>query len=404
MSKVTFDYTNRLIICNSGVTEIDVRKDLYSYAKTQWQSDPVLNKFLFLFRVVGGDTTVGSNSVSPYFFLQHGWKLRPQEASHTLQIAGTLLVDGGGDPYVSTLGTFNVRIVATVPIVAEFIVAQLPEIQFASFQNAVWYESGSGTSGTMYPAGTRQYPVDNIPDAVAILAVQGFGRLGLLSDVTFGSGHNIEDLDIFGLDSSRNSVVIEAASQTMRCRFVKVQISGTLDGQNVLEYCLIKDIDYINGTVLSSMLCTQSTIHLQGGASATFIDCTSAVAENVGDYPTIDMGGSGQALGIRNYNGMVKLVNKTGPELCGIDLNSGHVVIDSTVTGGVITVRGVGKVTNNGTATLIDETVGSDTVHTIEKLVGNRVVRIDDVITIYEDDGVTVWRQYDLANGSREPI
>lgn len=35
------------------------------------------------------------------------------------------------------------------------------------------------------------------------------------------------------------------------------------------------------------------------------------------------------------------------------------------------------------------------------KLLGANVSRSGDIITIYEDDGITPWRQYDLANGGR---
>jgi hypothetical protein len=40
-------------------------------------------------------------------------------------------------------------------------------------------------------------------------------------------------------------------------------------------------------------------------------------------------------------------------------------------------------------------------VEIIEKLTGNDASVSGDIITIYESDGVTPWRQYDLANGGR---
>jgi hypothetical protein len=40
-------------------------------------------------------------------------------------------------------------------------------------------------------------------------------------------------------------------------------------------------------------------------------------------------------------------------------------------------------------------------VEVIEKLTGNNVTKTGDVITIYDSDGVTPWRQYNLANGGR---
>lgn len=40
-------------------------------------------------------------------------------------------------------------------------------------------------------------------------------------------------------------------------------------------------------------------------------------------------------------------------------------------------------------------------IATIQKLTGNNVTKSGDIITIYEDNGVTIWRQYDLSAGGR---
>jgi hypothetical protein len=40
-------------------------------------------------------------------------------------------------------------------------------------------------------------------------------------------------------------------------------------------------------------------------------------------------------------------------------------------------------------------------VDTIEKLTGNKVTRVGDIITIYESDGTTPWRSYDLTDDER---
>lgn len=42
-------------------------------------------------------------------------------------------------------------------------------------------------------------------------------------------------------------------------------------------------------------------------------------------------------------------------------------------------------------------------INVIKKMVANRVVRNGDIITIYNEDN-TVWKQYDLSNGNRNPL
>ena len=78
-------------------------------------------KYLPAFRSIGGDSLGGALYVSLYLFLQNGWRIRPMEANHTLIIEGNISVDGGGDPVVQTLGTYNVLVQYTVPERAQAI-------------------------------------------------------------------------------------------------------------------------------------------------------------------------------------------------------------------------------------------------------------------------------------------
>lgn len=117
---VTIDGPSKLFIADSGTTALDVAVDLYT-AWVDWSAVGDNSKFLQAFRVVGGDPTTGVNKIAPYFFLTNGWRLRPQEANHSLTITGILLVDGGGDPCVNTLGAYNVRVSQVVPIQAQLV-------------------------------------------------------------------------------------------------------------------------------------------------------------------------------------------------------------------------------------------------------------------------------------------
>lgn len=38
------------------------------------------------------------------------------------------------------------------------------------------------------------------------------------------------------------------------------------------------------------------------------------------------------------------------------------------------------------------------------KILENKVTKSGDIISIYDDNGIDVWRQYDLANGERLPV
>jgi hypothetical protein len=115
MAKVTFDGPNKLIIVNSGVTELSVQIDLYSDWKEWWGLGDN-SKYFAAFRTIGGDPLSPSVSVGDYYFLQNqvtdgGWRIRPYEGDHVLTITGNLVPEDATKAlFTSTLGDWNVLI------------------------------------------------------------------------------------------------------------------------------------------------------------------------------------------------------------------------------------------------------------------------------------------------------
>jgi hypothetical protein len=116
---VTFNGGSKRITCDSGNTSLDVVA-IYS----EWVDWALIGdnlRFLPAFRTVGGDSIDpgAGTSVPAYAYLRNGWRVRPQEANHTLAVTtGILLVDGGGDPFVDTLSPFTVRVNYQQPVQA----------------------------------------------------------------------------------------------------------------------------------------------------------------------------------------------------------------------------------------------------------------------------------------------
>lgn len=125
-------------------------------------------------------------------------------------------------------------------------------------------------------------------------------------------------------------------------------ITGILDNNIIVRNSMVYDISYFSGVLFNTMI-NPGTIVLGNGANGYFLNCYSG-----GLVPdqraVIDMGGSGQSLAMRAYSGTVEIRNKTGTDKVSVDLISGNVRVDlTTVTNGVIVVRGVGKVTDAAT-------------------------------------------------------
>jgi len=114
---IVFDpAANRIILDSATVTA----QEIYS-RWCDWLALADNAKYLPAFRAVGGDDLGGGLSIPPYYFLTNGWRVRPMEADHALTVTGNLFVDGGGDPIVPTLGTFNVLTKLVVPVQAQGI-------------------------------------------------------------------------------------------------------------------------------------------------------------------------------------------------------------------------------------------------------------------------------------------
>lgn len=111
-----FDGVNKLIILSTASLDLAV---LWSSWK-DWLLAGNTGFALALDTVGGEPIDPSSGTLVPLFlFIKNGWKIRPMESDHSLTVTGgSLVVDGGGDPFVSTLGGYTVRIRYQQPVQA----------------------------------------------------------------------------------------------------------------------------------------------------------------------------------------------------------------------------------------------------------------------------------------------
>ena len=218
-------------------------------------------------------------------------------------------------------------------------------IEYSSFDGGVWIDEQGSVSGTDGLKGNAQFPVNNIPDAVAIANIRGLPRtIFIIGNLLISSGDDVSNFKIIGQNPARTILTIQEPSNTTGCEITECTVTGVLDGLTIIRYCTIENISYFNGFIYESEI--NGTITLGNNAQAAILGCYSGQAGQT--TPTIDFGGSGQALSLRKYAGGILLENKTGPEPVSIDLIGGQVKIDlTTVTSGTVVVRGTGRVVNN---------------------------------------------------------
>jgi hypothetical protein len=245
-----------------------------------------------------------------------------------------------------------------------------PLIEYAAFNGGVTVDVLNGVAGTVgssvNPIGTPKNPSNNMSDALLIAAYRGLTTFFILGDITLNGGLDYSDYIFIGESMTRSEITIDSAADVSNCEFFEALITGTLDGNSHIKNCRVADLNYVHG-VIEQCLLEAGTITLGGSHPAIFLDCWSGnedVDSGGRHFATIDCGGAGQSVVIRNYNGYISLKNKTGNDHICIDLNSGVLYLEDTITNGYIDVRGVGHVVDDSVGAVVnsDYLLSSDTI------------------------------------------
>lgn len=258
--------------------------------------------------------------------------------------------------------------------------AGLPDLdvlQRAAFGDVVTINSGSVYSGTTYPVGTQGYPVNNVPDAVAIAQTNNITTLKFASSYTLSTGDDVSNYKLLGVNANLTQLTINSAAVTNSCTIIDCFVTGNLDGGTLLERCVLQDLNYVNGFVYNCML-NPGTITLGGTTTAFFLGCYSGVPGV--NTPVIDMNGTtndqNTPLAFRDYSGGIKLIQKTGLGSVSMDFSSGQCVIDSTCVEGQIVVRGNAKCVDENGDNLYTGTINTSLDLVQESLDGRMVQAI----------------------------
>lgn len=271
---VTFDATNRLIIFNQVVPDADnrislnVKRDIYSDAKRQWQTTSSLYGLQFPFTAVGGfDIGGGLFSGTDYFLDNDTWKIRPYESDHELLLAGNLR---GANPtasiFIPTIGTYTVPIIWERSSLTQ-VVTNSPE-QLSSFADAVWDESlnehtASNSAGLALAdvSGSTSATPAAIADAVWNEQTGSHTTLGSFGN-TVGTETPFDISLVLGLAGKKNFRLITPAydannnltSVTIRSyanssdaqsntnQLAELEVSASYDGDNNLTDYVVSDL------------------------------------------------------------------------------------------------------------------------------------------------------------------
>ena len=289
-------------------------------------------------------------------------------------------------------------------------------VRHSAYDGKVYVDSSSGFSGTTYPTGTLGQPVNNIADAVAIAATENIPNLMLLDDITLLATDNVNGYNLEGQNAARVTVTVTAGAKTNQTQWRNVKLTGTLDGAIIIRESILENITDFAGIAFNCLL-NPGTIAIDTTPSQPvyFLSCYSGEPST---NPIIDLVNSGIHLIVRDFSGGLEIQNMSGSSIACLDFNSGQLVLDSTVTGGTIILRGVYGLIDNSTGTTITQVTNLDDIEskidlvqldvtdivtittTILKYHTNRTL-IDEnlfTLTVFDDDKVTPIAIFDLKD------
>lgn len=273
------------------------------------------------------------------------------------------------------------------------------EVEDQSFADArVWVDSINGLPGTQFPRGTPGDPTSTITDAINIIETRALPeRLHLRGDFILDSADDISGYDILSGSSALASVDFGGAN-TIDLVISSTEIKGIANGSITAQLTsALEDLSDFQGRMIGGGL--KGTVTLATSTDRIeFIDCHSHVAGE--GTPIIDCNNMADLdLQIRGYDGGIELrnINDSGANIS-IDLNSGHVILHSSVVlAQSIVIRGTGHLTDNSGAAVVPNTLGlgadKNTLETVRKFFTNRMETNPStgVLTLYDDDNTALY-------------
>lgn len=348
MPSLSFDKATKIITVLSPDTEITCQ-ELYDLVR-DWEDETINIEEPTVIRGAGKEELGGSVYVGITVTLID-WYITFEELPNQCAITGGNLVR-----YDTTTSLFTRALDPSAPAVyvtasSSATLQEQAQIEYGSFLGRVTIDAVNGYAGTEFPIGTPQEPVNNLADAITIAQARGFDVLYIVGDFTIGATDNVDGYIIEGIFPSFASITIVSGASTEGTLFRSCTVSGTLDGDASIRDCSVCDLEYVEGNVCGC--CLAGTITLAGSTPTRIHDCWDGLPGET-NLPVINMGGSGRSLTVAGYHGDLYITNKTGSDDLSIDISVGHVELDSTITAGSITVKGIG--------TLVDNTGGTATV------------------------------------------
>ena len=390
----TFDGINKLIILGEGTTSLSIR-ELY----TQWVDWVALSdnsKYLPAFRTVGGDSISSTKELGITFFMINDWKIRPYEGNHRLLVEGNVYTDPyGSSIFVPTLGNYNIVIETTVSNLSDSSLAQMPEIEYASYNGGVTIDTVNGIDSSVYPYGTPLHPCKTLANSYAIRMARGFKKIYLISDLTLTGIPDgvLDNLHIIGTTGNRTHTLIIDNVLATNCIAENLNVTGNFKPGSTTKANNCNIYDATNVQVQATKCAIQGGIYRSTELDGCSLQGDIKLVNNgklsgidivfEGDFTTIDMQGFNNCVvSLDISSGHVELLNSVAGCLMEFNLRGGEIELNSSCTGGSFYAEGYGTLIGDPIALGI--TVKGNNLLSLETITNSI---LDEPVLDHDQDG-----------------
>ena len=410
-----FDFTNLIISAKISGT-YPAENDLYSDWKELFaaNADGIAAKVPPAFLEVnsngvrsggsvGGNPIGGSQTISPYFFLNNrdGWRLRPAEEDGETTITGNLFPLDATLPFViPTIGAFTqvLRLVVSPQSITDTVNAG-----FTALQDRLLKDIHGQVGRSVYintevsPAGLfgyQQDPFNNFTDAVDYAEANGLQTLAITSDATVD--RQLKNFVITGLGLPSLDLNDQIMSGTV---INDMNVTGTqghngnlLTDQLLIVRSNVTNIRDFNGAALT--LSAVGFIEFENGTTSLINELIPFVA---GLPVTISLKAATSpdlfsTVSIQNASGTFVVTNMDhASDSMHMTFKQGTVTIDPSCAAGTVVIAGEVNITDNsgpGCTVIHTAAIQPEDLHLIRALVADdAVVSLDDqTVTVYDSE------------------
>lgn len=220
----------------------------------------------------------------------------------------------------------------------------------STFQGAVHIDIANGVSGTDFPKGNVNNPINNIADARIIANYRGLREYHISGTITLDQSHTNWSF----VGASLSPTVNLNGQDIDGSQFMQIEITGINSGTGIIRAtdCTLNSVTNLNGIFTSCGLNGTSVLTADG--NSIFFNCHSDVAGPT--KPILDFNAGQNVSGqLRAYSGGIEIRNfDNSLSDLSIDLVSGRITLASTCTDGDIIIGGVGDLEDNSNGSVIN--------------------------------------------------